>query len=96
MYGTVMIGRLRVAPEEAIRTIDKWQRDHEAPGYRLTDILTADDGRTMIVTVQFDTKDQYLALAHSAEQDEWWRTVMLPLLEGEMTWVDGTWHTTPR
>jgi antibiotic biosynthesis monooxygenase (ABM) superfamily enzyme len=96
MYGTIMIGRLRVTPEEAIRASDAWQRDHDSPGYRLTDILTADDGHTIVVAVQFDTKDQYLALAESPEQVEWWNTVMRPLLEEEPTWVDGTWHSRPR
>jgi antibiotic biosynthesis monooxygenase (ABM) superfamily enzyme len=96
MYGSVMIGRLRVVPEEAIRACDAWQRDRGSPGHRLTDILTADDGHTIVLAVQFETKDQYLALADSPEQDAWWRTVMRPLLEGEPTWIDGTWHTTAR
>ena len=96
MYGYVMIGQLRVTPEEAIRASDAYQRDHDAPGHRLTDILTADDGHTIVVAVQFDTKDQYLALAESPEQDHLIRTVVRPLLAGEPTWIDGTWHSTPR
>jgi antibiotic biosynthesis monooxygenase (ABM) superfamily enzyme len=96
MYGTVMVGRLRVSPEEAMRANDEWAREHHPSGYRRTDVLVGDDGRTVVMAVQFDTKDQYLALADSPEQDEWWRGVMAPMLDGEPTWIDGTWHDTTR
>jgi hypothetical protein len=59
-------------------------------------MLRADDGSTVVMAVQFDAKEQYVALADAPEQDEWWRTVMAPMLDGEPTWIDGTWESIVR
>lgn len=96
MYGTVMIGKLKGSAEEAMRASNAWNTERQVPGYRRSDMLFADDGQTIVVAVQFDSKEQYLALADSPEQDEWWRTVMAPMLDGEPTWIDGTWQTIQR
>jgi antibiotic biosynthesis monooxygenase (ABM) superfamily enzyme len=96
MYGTVMIGRRKASPEEMTRASEKWNAERHVPGYRRSDVLSADDGVTVVVAVQFDSKEDYMALADSPEQDEWWRNVMAPMLDGEPTWIDGTWLTITR
>jgi hypothetical protein len=42
--------------------------------------------------VRFNSKAEYEALADDPRQDEWWRTQMMPLLDGEPEWVDGEWR----
>jgi hypothetical protein len=93
MYGTVMIGKLRAGAAEALSVSREWADERQVRGYRRSDMLFADDGQTIVVAVQFDSKEQYVALADAPEQDEWWRTVMAPMLDGEPTWIDGTWET---
>lgn len=96
MYGTVMIGKLKVSPEDAMRAEREWNEQRQVPGFVRSDFLAADDGQTVVVAVQFESKEQYMALADAPEQDEWWRTVMAPMLDGEPTWIDGTWQTITR
>ncbi|HET6213130.1 MAG TPA: hypothetical protein VFE14_09700 [Micromonosporaceae bacterium] len=96
MYGTVMVGKLKAGRDEAMRASRDWNEQRQVPGYRRSDVLFGDDGGTVVFAVQFDSKEEYLALADSPEQDEWWRTVMAPMLDGEPTWVDGTWDTIQR
>lgn len=96
MYGTVMIARMKSTPEEAIRATEEWNAQRQVPGYRRSDILIADDRHTVVMAVQFDSKEEYDRLADAPEQDEWWRTVMAPMLEGEPTWIDGRWETIQR
>ena len=96
MYGTVMIGKLKGGRDETMQASRDWDAQRQVPGYVRSDILFGDDGQTVVVAVQFASKEQYLALADSPEQDEWWRTVMAPMLDGEPTWIDGTWDTVQR
>jgi len=96
MYGTVMIGKLKVSYDEAMRASSEWNEKRDVAGYRRSDILRADDGSTIVMAVQFDSKEQYVALADDPAQDEWWRTVMAPMLDGEPTWIDGTWESVTR
>jgi len=91
MYGTVMIAKIKGDPAEMMRAAEKWNTERQVPGYIRSDALAADDGGTIVVAVQFESKEQYQALADSPEQDEWYRTVMAPMLDGEPTWIDGTW-----
>jgi hypothetical protein len=93
MYGTVMIGKIKGDPQEMMRAAEKWNAERHVDGYRRTDALAADDGVTIVVGVQFESKEKYLALADRPEQDEWYRTVMAPMLDGEPQWIDGTWST---
>ena len=96
MYGTVMIAKIKADPDEMMRAAQKWNTERQVDGYRRTDALTGDDGETIVVAVQFDSKEQYVALADAPEQDEWYRTVMAPMLDGEPTWIDGTWNSIVR
>ncbi|WP_157546170.1 hypothetical protein [Hamadaea tsunoensis] len=94
MYGTVMIGKFKGDPAEMFTASEKWNAERHVDGYVRTDALTGDDGETVVVAVQFASKEQYMALADDPEQDKWYQTVMAPMLDGEPTWIDGTWVTT--
>jgi antibiotic biosynthesis monooxygenase (ABM) superfamily enzyme len=96
MYGTVMIAKLKGDPGEMMRAAEKWNNERQVPGYVRTDALNGDDGQTIVVAVQFESKEQYVALADDPKQDEWYRTVMAPMLDGEPTWIDGTWSSNVR
>lgn len=96
MYGTVMIAKIKGDPDEMMRASEKWNAERHVDGYRRTDALAADDGKTIVVGVQFESKEKYQALADAPEQDEWYRTVLAPMLDGEPTWIDGTWRSTVR
>jgi hypothetical protein len=88
-----MIGKLKASPQEVTRASAKWNTQRRVPGYRRSDILVADEGGTVVVAVQFSSREEYRALAADPEQDRWWQTVFAPLLDGEPTWIDGMWHT---
>jgi hypothetical protein len=96
MYGTVMIGTLKVPYDEVVRAEKEWDAQRQVPGYVRVDLLRADDGQTIVMAVQFESKEQYVALADDPRQDEWWRTVMAPMLDGEPQWIDGTWESQVR
>lgn len=96
MYGTVMIGKLKGDPGEMMRAAEKWNAERQVPGYVRSDTLIGDDGQTIVMAVQFESKEQYLALADDPKQDEWYQSVAAPMLDGEPTWIDGTWSTVVR
>ena len=91
MYGTVMIGKLNATREQVMQASEDWNHKYQVQGHRRTDTMFADDGETVVVAVQFASKEEYLQLADSPEQDHWWRTVMRPMLRDEPTWIDGNW-----
>jgi antibiotic biosynthesis monooxygenase (ABM) superfamily enzyme len=93
MYGTVMIAKMKGDRDEAVQAVEDWHAQRQVPGYLRSDVLFADDGETIVVAVQFDSKENYVALADDPEQDQWWRTVMSPMLDGEPTWIDGHWSS---
>ena len=93
MYGTVMIGTLKGSAEEMKARSDKWRAEGgKAVGYIDQWVLKADDGR-FVVAVRFNSKDEYMKLADDPAQDEWWRTQMMPLIDGEPEWIDGEWQS---
>jgi len=93
MYGTVMIVRTKDAVGSIAEAGRKWvaERGHSA-GHVDQWVMKADDGR-MVMAVRFESKDAYLKLADDPSQDEWWRTVVQPHLDGEPEWIDGEWET---
>jgi len=94
MYGTVMTAKLKGSLED-LRLISKeWEAAHPVAGYVGQDILVGDDGETVVSVVRFESKALYQQLADDPAQDEWWRARMMPLLDGEPQWIDGTWHGT--
>lgn len=91
-YGTTMIARLRAgAGDQVLVSLDDWERDRHVPGFVGSQLLLADDGETVVNTAVFTDRDAYLRLADDPAQDEWWRTRIQPLLDGEPTWIDGRW-----
>ena len=94
MYGTAMIGRLTVPFEQVQDVSRQWEKDKGArtPGYVNQSVLLSDDESTVVVAVRFTDRESYMALADDPEQDTWWQERMAPCLDGEVQWIDGTWH----
>ena len=92
-YGTVMIGKLAsgASPEDWRKGLEDWKRERDVAGFRSEYTLVGDDGRTIVSCVVFESRELYLQLANDPEQDKWHRERVLPLLEGEPQWIDGTW-----
>ena len=97
-YGTAMIGKLRHgnSVDELGDVVEAWERKRQVPGFIGTQIMVADDGRTVINTAVFTDQAAYTRLADDPEQDAWYRGEIAPLLDGEPRWVDGQWAVTFR
>ena len=93
MYGTVMIGTLApsATAEDVDRSIEAWSSRHRPTGYLDTHVLVSDDGGQVVMATRFASKQDYWALADNPDQDEWYRTSLAPLLDGDPTWIDGGW-----
>jgi antibiotic biosynthesis monooxygenase (ABM) superfamily enzyme len=89
-YGTVMIGRLVVPFEQLLASQESW-RARNVPGFISESALLADDGKTVVMTVVFDSKESYDKLADDPAQNTWWETVARPMLEEDPQWIDGSW-----
>lgn len=93
MYGTVMIARPKISMDEFRAIGEKWSTERTPPpGWVDTMVMAADDGR-IVMAVRFDSKESYAALADDPGQDEWYRTVLAPAIEGEPEWIDGHWES---
>jgi hypothetical protein len=91
-YGTIMIGKLKTpGTGQALADATKKWEERNAPGFQSSYTLLSDDGTTAVSCVTFESKEQYFTLANDPAQDEWWRTVMAPLLDGDPQWIDGEW-----
>jgi hypothetical protein len=91
-YGTVMIARIAVPFEEVQAAVARWVAERHVPGFQHEDILLADDGRTVVMSVFFDDEASYKALADDPVQAEWWEGLMSPMIDGEVQWIDGHWR----
>jgi heme-degrading monooxygenase HmoA len=93
MYGTVMIGRLApTATADALnQTLQAWSGRERADGFVDAHVLLADDSQRVVIATRYASKEQYWALADNPEQDEWYRSTLAPLLDGDPTWIDGSW-----
>jgi len=92
MYGTVMIAKINGTVDEMQARAERWAKERgNAGGYVDQRVLIAGDGR-IVLAVRFESKAQYEALADDPEQDKWWQTEMVPLLNGEPEWIDGEWQ----
>lgn len=93
MYGTVMIGRLTdPTTATALRaTLQAWTARDRHDGFIDAHLLVSDDGHGVVIATRFASKEQYWALADDPTQDEWYSTTVAPLLDGDPTWIDGTW-----
>ena len=93
MYGTTMIGTLAdgVTADQVRSELEAWEKKGTPAGYMSSHVLIGDDGSTVINVAVFESKESYMALADSTEQDEWYQKHYAPLLAGEPKWIDGTW-----
>jgi hypothetical protein len=91
-YGTIMIGKLKTpgTGQALVDAAKKWE-ERKVDGFQGSYSLLSDDGSTIVSCVTFESKEKYLALADNPDQDEWWQSVMAPLLDGNPQWIDGEW-----
>ncbi|HLX87862.1 MAG TPA: hypothetical protein VKR22_05355 [Acidimicrobiales bacterium] len=91
-YGTIMIGKLKTpgTGEQLAAASKKWE-ERKVAGFQGSYTLFGDDGTTVVACVVFESKEKYLALADDPAQDEWWQTVMGPMLQSDPQWIDGVW-----
>jgi len=93
MYGTVMIARSKVPAATILESSRRWAAEKgSAAGYVDQWVMQSDDGR-MVMAVRFESKDAYIKLADDPSQDEWWRTEVMPHLDGDPEWIDGEWSS---
>ena len=90
-YGTVMIASLRGTVNDLERAASAWIEQRDVPGFLSEEVLLAEDGRTVVVPVFFDSREAYERLANDPAQDQWWSAHMAPHLE-DVRWIDGTWQ----
>ena len=93
MYGTVMIGKLTsdTTAEALEKTLQAWSSRERSDGFVDANVLISDDANHVVIATRFASKEQYWALADNPDQDEWYRATLAPLLDGDPTWIDGTW-----
>jgi hypothetical protein len=93
MYGTVMMGRLAAgtSPETFTDTLRAYSNRDRSDGFVDANILITDDGTQVVIATRFASKEQYWALADTPDQDDWYQTTLAPMLDGDPTWIDGTW-----
>jgi L-rhamnose mutarotase len=91
-YGTIMIGKLKTSGtgQALVDAAKKWE-ERKVDGFQGSYSLLSEDGSTIVSCVTFESKAKYLALARNPDQDEWWQSVMAPLLDGDPQWIDGEW-----
>ncbi len=91
-YGTIMIGKLRT-PGTAQKLVDaaKAWESREVDGFQASYPFASEDGTTVVSCIVFESKEKYMTLANDPSQDEWWSSVMAPMLDGDPQWIDGSW-----
>lgn len=92
-YGTVMIARLAAGKtvDDWQEGLEQWKAERNVDGFQSEYVLVGDDGRQLVSCVVFESEKAYRSLADDPEQDVWWREKVMPLLDGDPTWIDGTW-----
>ena len=91
-YGRVMIGTLAAPATEVDALIREWMDQRKVPGFLHEDVMPCDDGKTIVMTVFFDSEASYKALADDPEQSRWYEERLSPLLDGDPQWLDGHWR----
>lgn len=95
MAGHVSFFRMRAKPGQAgavVAHFEKWAREQrpEATGFLFSSVATGnDDPDAVMGAVHWDTTERYVANAERPGQDAWYQE-LLPLLDGEPEWFDGT------
>jgi hypothetical protein len=98
MYGTTMIAGMRGDRGAMERELSAWValRGPVVAGFIDSRLLFAEDGRTVVNTVRFASRQDYEQLADDPAQAEWYAERIAPLLEGEARWIDGEWFEPPK
>jgi len=93
MYGTTMIASLTGDRGAMERELSAWvaTRGPDVAGFLDARLLFADDGKTVVNTVRFASREDYERLADDPRQAQWYAERIQPLLEGEARWIDGDW-----
>ena len=91
-----MLGKLKPGSFPAWKDgLTEWKRERvdagQVDGFQSEYTLYGDDGVSIASVVVFESKEKYMALADDPEQDKWWQAKVVPLLDGDVTWTDGTW-----
>ncbi len=89
MYGTVARYRINPGYEEQLLAFEREIREAKLPGLVAEFTFRMDeDPSTYYEAVVFESREAYLAVAESPEQDARYRK-LLALLEGPPEWHDG-------
>lgn len=92
-YGTFMIANLRPGRrDELLDAGRRWLAERKIPGFVGHAALVSHDAATIALAVRFDSKEAYDKLGADPIQDAWYREHQAPHLDGEVRWIDGTWH----
>jgi hypothetical protein len=93
MYGTAMIATLKGDRDAMERELADWvaTRGPEVSGFVDARLLFGEDGKTVVNTVRFESREDYVRLADDPRQDTWYAEHVAPLIEGDAQWIDGYW-----
>lgn len=92
-YGTVMLATLTGSLEDLLKANADWAEQRKVRGFLSEEVLLADDGRTVVVPVFFDSRESYQTLADDPDQEHWWLERLAPLVR-DVRWIDGSWQQT--
>ena len=90
-YGTVMLATLTGNADALQAASEDWAAQRRVPGFLVSEVLLADDGRTVVLAVFFEDRDAYQRLADDPAQDRWYSERIAPHLT-DVRWLDGTWR----
>jgi hypothetical protein len=93
MYGTVMIARIKGNRDAMEQELTSWVSalGSQAGGFVDSSLLFARDGRTVVNTVRYSSREDYERLAHDPVQSLWFAERIAPLIQGDARWFDGYW-----
>ncbi len=92
MYGTVATIRVKPGAEAALLALqERWwnERGSQIKGAISGTVFRTDnDANVFLLTVVFDSKEDYVANANDPAQDAWFQE-MAQYFDGEPAWTDG-------
>jgi quinol monooxygenase YgiN len=92
MYGTVAILKPKAGQEQAFaEMLDKWwneRRPNVKGAIASTVHRNESNPGELIMSVVFESKEDYVANAENPEQDQWYQE-MRALLDADPRWMDG-------
>lgn len=92
MYGTVAILKIKSGEEQALSAVlDKWWNERRPKiNGAISTTLHRNDGNPseVIMSVVFDTEENYRSNASDPEQDQWYQELRA-MLDADPRWMDG-------